>query len=248
MPNKRPLIAIAPQREAYTGDDPTYLVRRRYLDYIESFGATPFIMTYGEEGVREQELQLMELADGFMLLGGDLAINPAEYGDKKILSKTSEPPYRPDRDICEQEIVRFAFKNNKPVFGICRGLQIMNVALGGTLYQDMELREDTPKIEVNHFQYENIFEPVHPLQITPGTLMHKILNKNEIRVNSVHRQSVKDIAEGLEVCAIAPDGIVEAVYAPSCNFMLGIQFHPCFIPESDVSIGLGKAFVEACRK
>ena len=245
--SKRPLIAIAPQRESYIGDDPTYVAKRRYLDYIEEFGATPFIMTYGEDGIREQERQLMELADGFMLLGGDLAIAPSTYGDETVLSETSKPPYRRDRDICEQEIVRYAYDSGKPILGICRGMQIMNVALGGTLYQDISLREDNNDIEINHAQFDDRLNHTHTLHLSRSGLMHKIIGESEIGVNSIHKQAVKEIGNGLAVCAMAPDGVIEGIYAPGHKFMLGIQFHPSFVPNDPVSIAIGEAFVDACR-
>jgi putative glutamine amidotransferase len=148
--------------------------------------------------------------DGLLLAGGT-DVDPALYGEPAA-PETEEPDR--ERDSLERALVAEALERDLPVFGICRGIQLLNVALGGTLEQHIEDHK-RPKVR-----------EVHPVRIEPGSLLARILGAGDYMVNSRHHQCAGRIAAALRVSATAPGGVVEAVELPGKRFVLAVQWHP----------------------
>lgn len=193
---------------------------------------------------------LYDLLDGLLLSGGE-DVDPAHYGEPR---HEKCGPVSPDRDEVELTLTRWAMDEGKPLLAICRGIQVLNVALGGSLYQDIQAqvqgagkhdwRPGTPR---NHLS--------HTVIVVPHTRLAHILGAlNSPRplywVNSLHHQAIKDVAPGLTVAARAPDGIVEAVEAEDHPFAIGVQWHPEELAADSMDVRAQRIFdalVEACQ-
>lgn len=177
--------------------------------------------------------------DGLLLSGGG-DIDPQAY---RAAASPAVGGVDPARDRVELALVRWALDTAKPVFGICRGLQIMNVAGGGSLYQDIA---DNPAAQRHTFYPDFPFDRLsHPVEIIPDSRLARIVNGTTIAVNSMHHQACHKIAPGLAVVARAPDGMVEALEAPDHPFALAVQWHPEALPSQDEQRALFRALVEA---
>ena len=214
-----------------------------YLRAIRNAGGIPMIfpMEVTEDDLRD----LVTLTDGVLFTGGD-DIHPFLYGEETDAKcgNVSQP-----RDSMEMALVPLVMEFGKPIFGICRGIQILNTAMGGTLYQDIPSQFKS-ELSIAHRQPFAYKVPSHTVDITPGTLLSRILGEEHasIAVNSMHHQAIKDVAPGLEVCGYAPDKMIEAVYAPDYPFLLGVQWHPEHLTTSQPDAAkLFAAFVDACR-
>ena len=143
----------------------------------------------------------------------------------------------------ETVVLNKAMSAGKPILGICRGIQFINAALGGTLYQDLPTQHPS---EVNHHQDRPYDVPVHDVEITEDSPIHKCLNVSRLSVNSYHHQAVRETAPGLKEMAVSPDGIVEALYKPDYGFLWAVQWHPEFSYRTDESSRLiFKALIDA---
>ena len=194
----------------------------------------------------EELEQCLGMCDGLLLTGGH-DVDPAVYGEEAI-PECGQCCHA--RDVMEAYLLKRAVEKDLPVFGICRGIQVLNTCLGGNLYQDIssQTERDFPIAHQQPFYY-NI--PCHRVSITENTLLHSICHgRNQIAVNSCHHQSVHIPAPGLVVSAVAPDGIIEAIEKPDYpNFFLGVQWHPEYLWDRDeASMGLFQAFVDACKR
>jgi putative glutamine amidotransferase len=195
---------------------------RADLDYVEGVtgaGGVPVVLPpTGNEGAAESVLHSL---DGLLLSGGS-DLDPGYYGEEPLpeLGITL-----PERDAFEMALVGQALRRGMPVFGICRGMQVLNVALGGTLYQDLpsqwerdvlKHRQDTPK-----------WQPTHEVRVTNGSYMAEVMGREMVKVNSYHHQGVKDLAQGLVATGYSSDGVVEAVEAENLSerWLLGVQWH-----------------------
>ena len=159
-------------------------------------------------------------ADALLLTGGgDLA--PACYGQALSGAEAIDAA----RDARELALVRDFLARGLPVLGICRGEQILNVALGGTLIQDIPSQRPEAAGE-NHRDNEHRYAPNHPARVLPGTLLRSLMGCDELLTNSVHHQAVDTPAPGMRVCALSPAGIVEGIEATDGRFLLGLQWHP----------------------
>lgn len=183
--------------------------------------------------------------DGLLLTGGH-DVDPALYG---------EPPHstfvgaEPGRDLFEIELVRRASDAGLPVFAICRGMQLLNVARHGTLVQDIPAQIGAA---TNHRVAEPPYAIAHEVWLTGDTLLHDLvtdrLEGDTCPVNSRHHQSVKAVGEGLVVTSTAPDGVIESVEDPSKRFFLGVQWHPENFYRTGEFRALFEGFIEACRR
>ncbi len=188
--------------------------------YLTREGILPVLIPDVDDGLLHDILAEM---DGFVMQGGtDLA--PGTYGERPI------GPWKGDayRDQYEMKILDFAIKNSRPVLGICRGFQLMNVYFGGTLYQDTS----TQNPHVDEHRSAELYDTVrHPVRFMEGTYLDRIYNsEKDPFVNSVHHQAVKDLGENLEIYAKSPDGLIEAfgyTGEPEGKVM-GVQWHPEF--------------------
>jgi putative glutamine amidotransferase len=215
----KPVIGItsSPLREEQSSE--RVAVPRDYVDAVIAAGAVPIILPAQDDNNEA----ILGMVDGLLFTGG-ADIRPKVYGDRKVHPAT----YGIDdlRDRFELELLNEAVEREIPFFCICRGIQIMNVALGGTLIQDIA-DQYSPDIQ-HRQQHAGIVatEPSHSVNATPGSLLADIYGTTEISTNSFHHQAVRDVAPGLEVEARSPDGIVEAVSLPNHPFALGVQWHP----------------------
>lgn len=210
-----------------------------YLDGIREAGGLPIVFPFtGDAG---EIAQLTDLCNGFLLTGGH-DVSPALYGEEPLKELVS---CCEKRDALETAVLRRALERDKPVLGICRGIQLINAALGGTLYQDLP-RQHPSRTE--HRQQPPYHIPAHQVTILPDTPLYELLGGETLTVNSYHHQAIRDLAEGLRPMAAAPDGLVEAVWKPDCRFLWAVQWHPEFAFRTDAaSRAIFARFVQAAR-
>lgn len=202
------------------------------------------------EGTDETLLRtLYELLDGLLLSGGE-DVDPAYYGEPR---HKKCGPISPGRDKAELTLTRWAMEDGKPLLAICRGIQVLNVALGGSLYQDIQAQAQGANKHNWHPGYPRN-RLSHTAIVTPQTRLAHILSSFNsprslcIPVNSLHHQAIKDVAPGLTVAARAPDKIIEAVEAEVHPFAIGVQWHPEELADNDVRAQrIFDALVEAVR-
>lgn len=211
-----------------------------YMDGVAAAGGLPVMLPLTDDP--EELDQLCEMCDGFLLTGGH-DVSPEFYGAERIGACGA---CSPERDRMEAAILRHAMDADKPVLGICRGIQFLNAALGGTLWQDLPTQHPSP---VEHHQTPPYDAPIHSVAILPGTPLAAALGAEELMVNSYHHQAVRELAAPLQAMAVSPDGLIEAVRHPGHRFIWGVQWHPEFAWKSDPAAGIiFKAFVDACRE
>lgn len=210
-----------------------------YLEGIQLAGGTPIILP--QKATKEEVEQLVDVCDGFLFTGGH-DVEPSLYHQRKsencgMINK--------ERDKLERQFFELAYAVDKPMLGICRGLQMINVLLGGTLYQDLATEYESP---LSHVMTPPYNREQHQVEIEKGSPLYKILRTERLGVNSYHHQAVKDLAKDLLVMAKATDGLVEAVYSRAKRFVWAVQWHPEFSYEDDkASQSIFKAFVDACK-
>lgn len=217
-------------------DTKSFYLPRPYVMAVTVAGGTPLVLPHVDDTCIDE---LSNLLDGLLLAGGG-DIHPMFYGctDSGKLKRVD-----PIRDRFELTLVKRFAQTGKPILGICRGMQVLNVAFGGNLYQDVGELTD-----VNHWQKAPVHEPIHTITLKRGTLLHKIMGQTTLMVNSFHHQAVKTVADGFIVSALAEDGIIEAIEHPDYGFMLGVQFHPEYMYEGEPFNKLFAAFVAACKR
>lgn len=205
--------------------------------YIESLARAGAGMRWVELGDPEQAVQDALTCDGLLLPGGG-DMDPKFYGQERIPA-CGEPNLL--RDAAEPLLLRAFLAADKPVLGICRGIQVMNAVLGGDLYQDIKPFE--------HLPHNDHWAKVHTVTVRRGTLLSRILEQDTVLVNSQHHQAVDQVAPGFTLAALSEDGIVEAIEKPDARFCLGVQWHPEWLSDADPAMqGLFDAFVNACSK
>lgn len=205
--------------------------------YIESLARAGAGMRWVELSDPEQAVQDALTCDGLLLPGGG-DMDPKFYGQERIPA-CGEPNLL--RDAAEPLLLRAFLAADKPVLGICRGIQVMNAVLGGDLYQDIKPFE--------HLPHNDHWAKVHTVTVRRGTLLSRILGQDTVLVNSQHHQAVDRVAPGFTLAALSEDGIVEAIEKPDAGFCLGVQWHPEWLSDADPAMqGLFDAFVNACSK
>lgn len=205
---------------------------------IAGSGGVPLVLPY----IESEEIidEFIDLCDGFLFTGG-VDVEPCYYGEEK---KNTCGETEPFRDKLEMAVIKRVIEKDKPILGICRGLQLINVAMGGTLYQDIPTEFET---EMHHKQTEAQNEPSHPILVEEGTPLENVVGKRIITGNSFHHQAIKVLADGLAVSARASDGIVEGVYAPDKKYLRGYQWHPERLYRFEDNKALFDDFINACK-
>jgi len=194
-----------------------------YMDAIRAAGGIPVVLPLKAD--KAEIRQMVSTFDGFLFTGGQ-DVNAC-----------------PERWTLESALLDSALEADKPVFGICRGLQFINAALGGTLWQDLPTERPT---DLHHRQGKPYDKPNHTVSLSGP--IQKLLGKVEIPVNTLHHQAVKDLAPGLEVMAVASDGLIEAAWMRGKRFVWGVQWHPEYMFKADAnSLKLFEAFINAYR-
>lgn len=225
-------VVIAMPRMS-TDPEPT-VAQSKYMESLARAGAG---MRWVELSDPEQAVQDALTCDGLLLPGGG-DMDPKFYGQARIPA-CGEPNLL--RDAAEPLLLRAFLAADKPVLGICRGIQVMNAVLGGDLYQDIKPFE--------HLPHNDHWAKVHTVTVRRGTLLSRILGQDTVLVNSQHHQAVDRVAPGFTLAALSEDGIVEAIEKPDARFCLGVQWHPEWLSDADPAMqGLFDAFVNTCSK
>ena len=211
-----------------------------YLRALLKVGAVPLIIPV----IRSDRIleQLFQMVDGLLLIGGP-DLDPIQYHQRPVpaLRKVT-----PARDDVEMKITRRAVDTGLPILAICRGIQVLNVALGGTLWQDIATQ--LPEA-AKHDYYPDYPEdyPAHHVRLVSGSRLAGIVGVEEFSVNSLHHQAIDRLGHGLRVVADAPDGVIEAVEAEDGRWIIGVQWHPEWLVEKDPHmVALFQTFHDAC--
>ena len=195
-----------------------------YFDGIRQAGGMPIMLPLTDDP--QDIAQLATLCDGFLFTGGH-DVTPMLYGETPI---NESVVCCPKRDTMETIMLREALRLDKPVLGICRGIQFINAAMGGTLYQDLPTQHPS---DVEHHQHPPYDRPAHTVSILPDTPLKELLGCGKMPVNSYHQQAVRDLAPGLLPMAVSSDGLIEALYQPAACFLWAVQWHPEFSFRTD---------------
>lgn len=209
-------------------------------DYVQSIllaGAVPVILPVStDEDVIKAQLKAV---DGILLTGGE-DVNPLLFGEepRKFIGETMD-----ERDTFDSILIKNALEQKKPILGICRGSQILNVVCGGTLYQDCSLSENQ---YVGHIQGCKTSQASHSIDIEEESYLYEIFGDRAL-VNSYHHMSIKDVAEGFKIIAKAKDGIIEGIQKNDGSFALGVQWHPEMMAASnDNMLKIFKLLISKC--
>lgn len=249
--DRRPVIGIATQTlqsiDRIPEDLPaSWVMNQRYFHACTSVGAIPWMVPLLDDDPATLRA-IYDRLDGVFIAGG-VDMDPASYGaERHDLCGRTDPP----RDVVEIQFARWAMDEGKPVFGVCRGLQVMNVAAGGTLVQDCAgLLEQA--IKHDYFPGAGWARDylAHEVRIHPGTRLHEAFGEGRVMVNSMHHQAVDRVGDGLVATAWAEDGVVEALEGPrDGQFTVGVQWHPeMLIEQHDGTRRLFEAFIEAANE
>ena len=235
---KKPIIGLTPQGDAKKG---AYRMSPDFIGGLSALGAIPIVLPSvidNDDILREA----ISLCDGIILTGGP-DVRPELFGEQ-IIPACGE--ISDERDAFEIKLYKMAIEADKPILGICRGAQVMNIAAGGNIYQDIYSQTGTM---LAHHTLDGV-KSFHNVSITNKDALEKMkFSDVEFVVNSYHHQSVKDLAEGYEAVAYSPDGLIEAIYMPSRRFVVGVQWHPeKRFSEDDNSARILIDFVESCKK
>ncbi|HIV63462.1 MAG TPA: gamma-glutamyl-gamma-aminobutyrate hydrolase family protein [Firmicutes bacterium] len=230
----KPVIGVTPLVDEERG---SYWMIPGYMRALEKCGALPVMLPLSSDP--DALARAAGVCAGFLFTGGQ-DVDPALYGEK--LSPLCGRPCR-ERDAMDFALLSLCERLDIPAFGICRGIQIMNVRFGGTLHID--LPGETGADHCMKPPYDRVF---HSVDILPGTPLARIVGGGRLGVNSYHHQAVKTLSPRLRAAAVSDDGIVEGAYMPGKKFFVGVQWHPELSYESDpASLALFGAFVSACE-
>jgi putative glutamine amidotransferase len=222
------------------GGGPRQMLNRAYVWAIEQAGGVPLILPATTD--LEAAARYLSVLDGLMLSGG-VDVAPARYGQEPH-PQLGEVDL--DRDATELTLIPAAVAQDMPIFGICRGIQVLNVALGGTLYQDLPSERPGP---IQHQQSKAQIprnQASHSIRVEGDTRLASLVGEGEVRMNSFHHQALKDVAAPLIVTALAPDGVIEGVESPTHRYLVAVQFHPEeTAPNDEKSRKLFEGFVAA---
>ena len=233
----KPVIGVTPM---YDGGKERYSLRGDYMQMLCGLDALPVMLPLTtDRGVLDG---FLDLCDGLILSGG-YDVDPVCYGETdRGLCGTIQP----ERDEMEIYLCRKAVARDIPTLGICRGLQVLNVALGGTLYQDVRADLGT---ELLHQVSDPVGGIAHCVTLVPGSPLARLQGTAEMPVNSRHHQAIRDAAPGLQIQATAPDGVIESVWMPGKRFVWGVQWHPETIWDlSQPNRKITDAFLAAARE
>ncbi len=233
-----PLIGITVDSEepGQYSNKPWFALRQNYCDAVAKAGGTVVMLPH-DTGAAQRYADVL---DGLVVSGGNFDVDPALFGasERHATVKTKD-----QRTAFEAAVTREMLARDKAVLGICGGQQLLHVILGGTLVQHIP---DAIENALAHEQPNPRDEPGHSVAVTRGTLLHKIVEADELPVNSAHHQAAAHDGDGIVINAVAPDGVVEGIESAAYRFCLGVQWHP----EYDISDGDAKifhAFIAAAR-
>ena len=245
----RPLVGIPTQTLQAIDGIPeslphSWAMNARYFAAIAHVGAAPVMVPLLSKDLEALQA-VYDRLDGVLLAGG-VDMDPDTFG---------EPPHArlgridPDRDAVELQLARWAIEDRKPILGLCRGHQVLNVALGGTLWQDIAAQVPSA-LKHDYFPTAGYARDylAHEVALEPGSRLHAAFGERAIRVNSMHHQAVKTLAPGLVATGRSPDQLVEGFESGTEHFLVGVQWHPeMFEPRDPRTRRMFQAFVDAAR-
>ncbi len=231
---------IADQDKHWEGSNRHY-VNEAYINAVHGAGAVPLLIPVTND--RQVITSILDGCGGIIMTGGE-DISPLIFGEEPVkgLGKLS-----PRRDTFDLLLFEMALERSYPIFGVCRGMQLINVALGGTLYQNID---DIPEFNIQHIQKAGRHEVTHHIDVAEGTYLFEALGERAL-VNSWHHQAIKELAPNLRVTARSRDGVIEAVESvgPDMPPIIGVQWHPEELAATVPSMArLFETFVELCKR
>lgn len=239
---KKPIIAITldsvnnTEKYVYSAF-PWYALRQNYAESVLQAGGIPLMLPYQYDTIDE----ILAVIDGLIIPGGDEDIHPKHYGQDFLSTRTCT---NAERDNFEILLTQKSLEQDLPFLGICRGMQLLNVVCGGSLIQHIpdHLKDST----INHEQPHPKNIVSHPIIISPQTQLAKLADSQEnYMVNSTHHQAVGKLGTGLQVTAIAPDGIIEAIESINHQFVLGVEWHPEYLNPNGLDLNIFKGLIGA---
>lgn len=240
--SKKPVIAILPEimedsEYAKYSTKPWYAVRECYANAVSAYGGVPIMFTHMHDNIQD----MLSIVDAIIIAGGDSNIPPDLYGEEQ------KYPFQIGRPRAEFEIklLKQALALDMPIMGICHGMQIINVALGGSLYQN--ILKDIPG-STDHQHKSSRDKTCHEIFINKDSKLHTMTGLESSSVNSSHTQSVNELGKGLIVAATAPDGVVEAIESTEHNFVLGFEWHPEFLVNPQLDAPLFQSLIQAAQR
>jgi putative glutamine amidotransferase len=242
-----PIIGIPTQTlEEIPGQLPRcWVMSQQYVRVLVAAGAIPWVIPLLESDQATLRA-IYDRVDGVFLPGG-VDLDPAAYceGPSSLVGRTD-----PDRDEIELTLTRWALDDGKPLLAVCRGIQVVNVAAGGTVHQDLAAQLPGA-IKHDYFPTKDQYTRdllVHDVEVTEGSKLRSLLGAAVVRVNSMHHQGIKQLAPCLRATAFAPDGLIEGLESPNGHFLLGVQWHPEALVEKDPRMQrLFAEFIAAAR-
>ncbi len=237
MSGKKPVIGVTP---LYDDAKRSIWMFPGYMNLLKACGALPVILPFTADPSDVSEI--LDGLDGLLLTGGH-DVNPAIYGQSPL--PACGPPHE-GRDTLECLLFTQALERDMPVFGICRGLQFINVMMDGTLFQDLPSQHPS---SLRHHMSPPYDRPIHTVDVVADSPLAQVVGTGTLKVNSYHHQGIDKLGEGLQTMAVAPDGLVESVCMPFHRFVWGVQWHPEFMwrkyPQQRAIV---QAFVDVCSK
>lgn len=236
----KPLIGVTTRNGRDADNHPTTTVQHAYIRAIVQAGGLPLPIPSLLN--KEDFLDIYSRLDGILFTGGgDVALEHFDGSDHPKIGEVDKM-----RDLTELTLLRTAAQDGKPMLGICRGAQVMNVALGGTLYTHIH---DQVKNALDHDYPGHLRQVlVHPVNVDESAKVAEIFGETLLQVNSLHHQGLKDIAPHLKVVGYAPDGVPEVVEMPDHPYAIAVQWHPEWLTDQPAMRRLFKSFVDASTK
>jgi putative glutamine amidotransferase len=237
--NDRPQIGLLMDFEAEGSfsSRPHYALRTVYFDAIWRAGGLPVAIPYIDEAIDTY----IETCAGFIFPGGFYPFPARLYGRTADHNEELHP-----RHAFEVRLMREILKKDVPVLGICAGLQVIAAVKGATMFNNIAAETDS---DIDHLNEQPAEHTAHGITLSPGTLLHRIIQSDVMQVNTAHNESIKSVPEGLIVNAVADDGIIEGVELPDQKFCLGVQWHPeFFATPGDPNFRLFEALVSASNR
>jgi putative glutamine amidotransferase len=232
----QPIIAITTKREVI--GQPHITIWEYYIQSVIRAGGIPILIPSLINN--DQLRQLASIADGILISGGG-DIDPIIFKGQehnKVYGIDEE------RDRVELELVKLAATRSIPLLGICRGLQVINIAMGGTLFTDIA---DQFSKSIKHSN-KSFTKIIHDVKVDPGSLLNSIVEQATLKVNSLHHQGINRLGSGLSVSAVAGDGLTEGIENSEKEFFMGVQWHPEAMTEDPAAIALFSSFINAAQK
>lgn len=236
-----PLIGITTTREYNSKGAPVIRLAEAYVQAVSQAGAAPVLIPLGLP--EESYQRMLPRLDGIVFSGGG-DVHPSVYNSSNhpLVSEVDQ-----DRDRVELQLIQEICSTGKPFLGICRGIQLINIALGGTLYEDI-LDQHPGAIRHSYSSIQPRDYLAHPVKVLKDSRLEDILGSQEVAVNSLHHQGIRGLAPRLQATAFAPDGIVEGVEMKEYPFGLAVQWHPECLQDHEPMRELFRAFVQAAMK